>query len=89
MTPKELVAANIRVIRKRQRLTQGEAATRIGWTQQTWGDYERGDISPGVEVLAQITRALETSMAELVSLNIETSAEASAKKVSARRRKAA
>lgn len=80
MNPKEIVAANIRARRKQLGLTQTEAADRIGWKQQAWAPYETGDRSVGVEVLADIAAALETTMSELVSIEIVQS-----KKVATRR----
>lgn len=68
LTPKQIVAANIRFIRKQKGLTQAQAAARIGWTQQAWGPYESGEISMGIEVLSDIARALDTTMSELVSV---------------------
>lgn len=88
MNPKQLVAANIRYARKQQGLTQYQAAERIGWTQQAWAAYETGEKSIGIEVLADIARALDVTMADLVSVNVETE-RAEAKKAQARRRKAA
>lgn len=88
MNPKQLVAANIRFARKQQGLTQAEAAERIGVIQQTWQTYESGNVSIGIEVLAEIARALDTTMAELVSVNVE-STRAQEKKAAARRRRAA
>lgn len=84
MNPKELVSANIRARRRTLGLSQSETGARLGWTQQGWGMYEKGERSIGVEVLADIARALETTMAELVSNEIVQS-----KKAQARRRKAA
>lgn len=88
MNVKQLVAANIRYARKQQGLTQSEAAERIGVIQQTWQTYESGNVSIGIEVLSDIARALDTTMAELVSVNIE-SERAAAKKAQAKQRKAA
>lgn len=88
MNPKQLVAANIRYMRKRLFLTQAEAAERIGVTQSTWQTYESGNVSIGIEVLADIARALDVTMADLVSINVE-SERLQAKKAQARHRKAA
>ncbi len=88
MNAKQLVAANIKYARKQLGLTQFEAAERIGVTQPTWQTYESGNVSIGIEVLADIARALETTMSALVDTEIRYS-RAEEKKVLARRRKAA
>jgi transcriptional regulator with XRE-family HTH domain len=73
MNLKQLVAANIRYQRKQQGLTQSQAAERIGWTQQAWAAYETGEKSVGIEVLADIARALETTPEALIAVGVRES----------------
>ena len=86
MTPKQMVAANIRFLRKGLGLTQKQAAQRIGWEQPTWAEYEKGDKSIGIDVLADIARALETTMSELVRTDLQIQEKAVPKAATGRRR---
>lgn len=86
MNPRELFAANMRSFRKRLGLTQTQAGARIGWTQQQWGIYESGEKSPGIEVLFDIARALETTPSMLVDTTIQHEQKAEPKKLHTERR---
>ena len=50
------------LIRKKKGLSQAELGKMIGTSGDVVGRYERGDISPSVEVVSKIADALEVSV---------------------------
>ena len=52
--------------RRRARLSQSEAARRMGWRPQTWADHERGRKNPTLATLRRMAEALGTTPARLV-----------------------
>jgi len=53
---------NMLLIRKKKGLSQAELGKMIGTSGDVVGRYERGDISPSVEVVSKIADALEVSV---------------------------
>ncbi len=53
---------NMLLIRKKKGLSQAELGKMIGTSGDVIGRYERGDISPSVEVVSKIADALEVSV---------------------------
>ena len=53
---------NIMLVRKKKKLSQAALGKLIGTSGDVIGRYERGDISPSVDVVAKIADALETSV---------------------------
>lgn len=53
---------NMLLIRKKKRLSQADLGKIIGTSGDVVGRYERGDISPSVEVVSKIADALEVSL---------------------------
>lgn len=52
--------------RKKKKLTQVQLAEAVGVTQATISDYEQGNITPSVDVVARIASKLELSVGELI-----------------------
>lgn len=57
---------NMMLIRKKKDLSQAELGKMIGTSGDVIGRYERGDISPSIEVVSKIADALEVSMDYLI-----------------------
>ena len=55
------------LIRKKKDLSQTELGRMIGTSGDVIGRYERGDITPSVEVVSKIADALEVSVDYLLS----------------------
>jgi transcriptional regulator with XRE-family HTH domain len=53
---------NMLLIRKKKGISQAELGKLIGTSGDVIGRYERGDISPSVEVVSKIADALEVSV---------------------------
>lgn len=53
---------NMLLIRKKKGLSQADLGKMIGTSGDVIGRYERGDISPSVEVVSKIADALEVSV---------------------------
>lgn len=54
------------VICKQQRFSQGELGKRIGSSREIIGRYERGVITPSIEVIIKIADELQVSIDSLV-----------------------
>lgn len=54
------------LLRKKKGLSQAELGKLIGTSGDVIGRYERGDISPPIEVVAKIADALEVSVDYLI-----------------------
>lgn len=59
-------AEKIQRIRKKKGWSQGELAKRIGTSAPIVGRYERGEITPSIEVAAKIADALEVTLDHLI-----------------------
>ncbi len=57
---------NMMLLRKKKDLSQAELGKMIGTSGDVIGRYERGDISPSIEVVAKIADALEVSVDYLI-----------------------
>lgn len=57
---------NIMLTRKKKGLSQAELGKIIGTSGDVIGRYERGDISPSIDVVSKISEALEVSIDYLV-----------------------
>ena len=54
--------ANIRTLRKRQRITQEQMAQHLGISRRTYANYERGIHAMPVEVLVSIADIFHTTL---------------------------
>lgn len=61
------LAANLRYIRERRGLTQGQVATQAGLPRSTVSQVETGAGNPTLAVLARLARALGVTIEELLS----------------------
>ena len=59
--------SNLMLTRKKKRLTQAALGKAIGTSGDTVGRYERGDITPSIEVVVKMADVLEVSVDYLVS----------------------
>lgn len=57
---------NMMLLRKKKSFSQAELGKLIGTSGDVVGRYERGDISPSIEVVAKIADALEVSIDYLI-----------------------
>lgn len=57
---------NMMLIRKKNKLSQAALGKMIGTSGDVVGRYERGDISPSIEVVAKIADALQVSVDYLI-----------------------
>lgn len=64
------IATNIKYLRKRVGLTQGELAQRIDKTQATIGDYEKGKSTPPVDILLQFCDIFSIDLNRLVNIDL-------------------
>ncbi len=58
--------SNMMLIRKQKKLSQSALGKMIGTSGDVIGRYERGDISPSVDVVIKIADALESSVDYLI-----------------------
>lgn len=61
----------LRTARERQKLTQEEAARKIGVSTDTLGNYERGKSYPDIPVLRKIEEVYETPYEQLIFLPLD------------------
>jgi transcriptional regulator with XRE-family HTH domain len=55
-------------VRRKQKLSQSDLATRVGLHANVLGRYERDEAIPSVEIAARIAKALEISLDYLIEL---------------------
>ena len=60
------IGSNIRLLRKRLRLTQSDIAEELGKTVTAVGDYERGRSIPPLEVTIQLCEIFNVSLDDIV-----------------------
>ena len=67
MNLNEIVAANLRRIRRDRQLTQEELADRAGLSSRYVGSIERSDVSVSITILGRLAEALKIDPRELMS----------------------
>lgn len=60
------LASNLRYLRKKGRLSQGELADEFSIARTTMGDYERGKTEPNLEMLIKISNKFDISIHDLI-----------------------
>lgn len=60
------LASNLRYLRKKDKLSQGELADEFSVARTTMGDYERGKTEPNLEMLIKISKKFNVSIHELI-----------------------
>lgn len=63
------IGSKIRELRKHKNLTQKDLGNKVGLSEQAISQYERDERQPNLEILNKIAKALETTIAELMSNN--------------------
>lgn len=58
--------SNMMLIRKKRKLSQADLGKIIGTSGDVVGRYERGDITPSIDVVSKIADALEVSVDYLI-----------------------
>lgn len=66
-TGRGVLAENIRVERARRRLSQEALADLAGMSRVYLGTIERGEVACSIDMIERIAKALDMTMAELVS----------------------
>ena len=64
-----MLGERLLLLRKRRDWSQRELAERVGTSDQVISRYERGEMTPSVEVAARIAQALEVSLDYLAGLS--------------------
>lgn len=67
MTPAQHLSHNLRALRQTRGLTQARAATLAELPRATWASLESGSANPTLSVLIAATRALQTTVEELLA----------------------
>ena len=63
------IGAAIKLVRKRNRLSQTELAKMIGINSETLSCYESGKTTPSMQTLIKIASATNSTVDEILSLN--------------------
>lgn len=57
---------NLREIRKKRGLSQGDIASQLGCSANVYSRYERGERQPSIEMLLDLSRVLDVSVDFLI-----------------------
>ncbi|MDU5251189.1 helix-turn-helix transcriptional regulator [Clostridium perfringens] len=60
------IGNKIRTIRKSKKITLKELGSKVGFSEQAIGQYERGDRHPTIETIKNIAAALDVPVSELL-----------------------
>lgn len=60
------LASNLKYLRKKNKLSQGELADEFQVARTTMGDYERGKTEPNLEMLAKISKKFDITIHHLI-----------------------
>ena len=66
---KEILAENLIKLRKKNNLTQNEFAEKLNYSDNTVSRWERGEISPSIETLEQISQVFDIKIELLLKEN--------------------
>lgn len=64
------LAENLRFLRQKFKLSQADAADKIGIPRTTLGDYERGHTEPNLEMLGKIAELYQVQLESLIRLKL-------------------
>ena len=64
------LASNLRYLRKKDKLSQGELADEFSIARTTMGDYERGKTEPNLEMLVKISKKFDVRIHDLILNNL-------------------
>lgn len=60
------LASNLKYLRKKDKLSQGELADEFAVARTTMGDYERGKTEPNLEMLVKISKKFDVTIHDLI-----------------------
>lgn len=80
MNIKEVIAENLIKLRKKSGLTQGEMAEKLNYSDNAVSRWERGEVTPSVETLEQISLLFKVPLTALFEENVVEKAEKDEKK---------
>ena len=66
---KDIVAKNIIDLRKKNGLTQNELAEKLNYSDNAVSRWERGEVSPSIETLDQMSKVFNVPMSSLIEDN--------------------
>lgn len=72
---KTVIANNLIYLRKKNNLTQIELAEKINYSDNAISRWERGDVTPGIEILQIIAKFYDISINELLDSDLPTKKE--------------
>ena len=61
-----MISENMKILRKKKRLSQEQAAEALGVTWRTYGSWERGEREPNIAALKQLSVFFDVSIDALV-----------------------
>ena len=64
---KAIIANNLIILRKKNNLTQNEIADKLSYSDNMVSRWERGEITPSVETLPQISEFYSVPLSSLLS----------------------
>lgn len=67
---KEVIAKNIISLRKKHNMTQNELAERLNYSDNAVSRWERGDVTPSIETLEQISEIFSVPLESLFKDNV-------------------
>lgn len=67
---KDIIAKNLINLRKKHNLTQGELAEKLNYSDNAVSRWERGEVTPSIETLEQISKLFNISITSLFENNV-------------------
>ena len=64
------LASNLKYLRKKYKISQGELADEFNVARTTMGDYERGKTEPNLEMLVKMAKKFDQSIHDLILKNL-------------------
>lgn len=64
-----MIGDNIKKFRKKLGLTQKDLANKSGLTRESIGNYERGDRTPNINTLINISKALDVAIVDIIGID--------------------
>ena len=65
------LASNLKYLRKKSKISQGELADEFNVARTTMGDYERGKTEPNLEMLVKMSNKFDVSIHHLITKNLQ------------------
>lgn len=64
------LSSNLRYLRKKKKISQGDLAEEFEVARTTMGDYERGKTEPNLEMLIKMSQKFDTSIDDLIQSDL-------------------